>query len=81
LGERLEQEVSKLERRTNDDVAVIELPRHQAAAITPMKQALPTTLGDTVELGGQAAEVRERHGGDRRMVVENVHPAQHDLAR
>jgi hypothetical protein len=26
-----------------------------------MKQALPTTLGDTVELGSQAAEVRERH--------------------
>ncbi len=60
-GNDLEQEVSKLERRTNDDVAVVELPRHQAAAIPPIKQALPTPLGDTVELGSQAAEVRECH--------------------
>ena len=40
----------ELERRTNDDVAVVELPRHQAAAVPPIKQALTTTLGDTVEL-------------------------------
>lgn len=61
LGERLEQEVSRLERRTNDDVAVVELPRHQAAAIPPIKQALPTTLGDTIELGSETTEVRDRH--------------------
>jgi hypothetical protein len=81
LGERLEQEVSKLERRTNDDVAVVELPRHQAAAIPPMKQALPTTLGDAVELGSQAAEVRERH----RVIVacrsRTSAPVHHDLPR
>ena len=61
LGERPEQVVSELERRTDDDVAVVELPRHQAAAIPPIKQALPTTLGDTVQLGSEATEVRERH--------------------
>jgi hypothetical protein len=42
-------------------VAVIELPRHEAAAIPPMKQAVPTALGDTVELGRQAAEICEPH--------------------
>jgi hypothetical protein len=36
----MEQEVSKLERRPNDAVAVVELPCHQAAAIPPIKQAL-----------------------------------------
>ena len=61
LGERSEQEVSKLERRTNDDVGVVELPRHQAAAIPPSKQTLPTTLGNTAELGNQGADVRECH--------------------
>ena len=61
LGERLEQEVSKLERRTNDDVAVVELPRHEAPAIPPIEQAVASSLGDTVELRSQAAEVRERH--------------------
>lgn len=61
LGERVEQQVSKLERCTNDDVAAVELPRHQTAAIPPGTQPIPTTLGDTLELGGQVAEVSELH--------------------
>ena len=40
-------------------MALVELPRDQAPAVPPIEQAVPTTLGDTVELGGQAAEVRK----------------------
>jgi hypothetical protein len=61
LGERAEQEVSEVERRTDDEVAVVELPRDQAPAVPPVEQPVAAPLGDTVELAGQAAEVGDPH--------------------
>jgi hypothetical protein len=42
-------------------VAAVELPRDQAPAISPVEQAVATTLGNTVELSGQSADVGEAH--------------------
>jgi hypothetical protein len=53
----MEEEVSELERRANHDVAVIELSSDQAPPIPPLEQTFAATLGDAVELGGQAADV------------------------
>ena len=61
LGEGVEQEISEVERRADDDVAVVELPRDQAPAIPPVEQPVAATLGDTVELGGEPAEVGDPH--------------------
>src|SRR6266516_5782915 len=52
LGERLEQEIAKVERRSDDDVAVVELPGDQAPAVPPVEQALSVSLGDAVKLSG-----------------------------
>jgi len=61
LGERLEQEISEVERRTDDDVAVVELPPDQAPAVPPVEQPVAAMLGDAVELSGQAAKVGDPH--------------------
>jgi hypothetical protein len=61
FGERLEQEVSEAERRTDDDMAVIELPGDQSPAVPPVKQAAAARLGDAVELSCEAAHVVELH--------------------
>jgi hypothetical protein len=42
-------------------VAAIELAGHQAAAVSPIEQTVAATLGDTVELRGQVAEVGKPH--------------------
>jgi hypothetical protein len=41
-------------------VAAIELAGHQAAAVSPIEQTVAATLGDTVELRGQVAEIASR---------------------
>ena len=61
LGERLEQEIAEVERRTDHDVAVVELPRDQPPAVSPVEQALAATLSDPVELSSQTAYVGEPH--------------------
>jgi len=61
LGERLQQEVSEVERGTYDDAAVVKLPSDQAPAVPPVEQALAASFGDAVELSGQAAEIGEPH--------------------
>src|SRR6476659_1714727 len=61
LGERSEEEIPRVERRADDDVAAIELPRHQAAAVPPIEQAVAAALRDAVELTSQVAEVGEPH--------------------
>ena len=57
----MEKEVSEVEGRTDDNVAVVELSRDQASSVSPVKPAVAAMLGDTIELGGQAAEVCELH--------------------
>ena len=44
------QEVSEVERRTDDDMAVVELPCDQAPTVPPIEQAVAATFGDAVEL-------------------------------
>ena len=61
LGERLAQEVSEIERRTDDDVTVVELSSHQTPAVPPVEQASPGTLGDSVELGSEPTQVFKPH--------------------
>jgi hypothetical protein len=61
LGEGLKQEISEVEVRTDDHVAVVELTRDQAPAVAPLEQAVAATFDDTVELAGQAADVGEPH--------------------
>jgi hypothetical protein len=51
----------KFERRTDDDVAAVALPRDQAPAVSPVEQVAAATLGDTVELSSQSADVGEPH--------------------
>ena len=48
LRERLEQEIAKVERRTDDGVAGVELPRDQPAALSPVEPAIAATLRDPV---------------------------------
>lgn len=57
----MEKKVPKVERRANDDVGVVELPRDQAPVIPPVEETSSTGLGDAVELGGEAAEVFRLH--------------------
>ena len=57
----MEQEVPEVERRANDDVAVIALPGDQTSAIAPVEQAIAVTLDDTIELSRQPAEVGQLH--------------------
>jgi hypothetical protein len=57
----MEQEIAEVERRTNDDVAFVELPSDQASAVSPVEQAAAATLRDPVELSSQAADVGEPH--------------------
>jgi hypothetical protein len=61
IGERLEQEIAKVKRCSDDDVGVVELPGHQAPAVSPVEQAVATTLGDPVKLSRQTAEMGELH--------------------
>jgi hypothetical protein len=61
LGERSLQEVSEIERRTNDDVPVVELSSHETALVPPVEQPSRGTLGDSFELGGEAAQVFKPH--------------------
>jgi hypothetical protein len=61
LGERMEQEIAEVERRSDDDVAVVDLPSDQASAVSPVEQAAAPTLGDPVKLSSQAADVGEPH--------------------
>lgn len=63
LGERVDQEVPELERRADDDVAVVELPRDETPAVPPVEHAAATLLADALELSGEAAEVGELHAG------------------
>ena len=57
LGKGPQQQVAELERRPDDDVRVVELPRHESPVIPPLEQALAAALGDAVELSGEAAEI------------------------
>ena len=57
----MKQEIAEVERRTDDDVAAVQLPRDQAPAVSPVEQAVAATLGDTVELSSQSADVGEPH--------------------
>lgn len=57
----MEEQVPEGERRADDDVAVVELPRDEAAAVAPVEQTLAATLDDTLELSGQPADVRGPH--------------------
>ncbi len=41
LGKRPVQEVSELERRSDDDVVVVELSHNQPAVVPPVEQAVP----------------------------------------
>ena len=52
----MEQEVTKLERCADDDVAVVELSRDESPAVPPVEQTVAATFGDTFESSGQAAE-------------------------
>jgi hypothetical protein len=61
LGERSLQDVSEVERRTNDDVTVVELSSHEAAAVPPVEEPSRGALGDSFELGGEAAQVFRPH--------------------
>jgi hypothetical protein len=42
-------------------VTVVELPSDEPPAVAPLEQAVPLPLADAVQLGGQAAEIAERH--------------------
>ena len=51
-------------------MAVVQLAGNQAPLIAPLEQTVAATLGDTVELSGQPAEVDKPHSfngidGDR----------------
>ena len=59
----MEEEVPEVERRPDDDVALVELPCHEAAVKPPVEQALAATLGNTVELRRETAQVVEPHTG------------------
>jgi len=61
LGKRVEQKVPELERRADDDLGLVELPRDKAPAVPPVEQPFATALGDAVELSCQTTEVFERH--------------------
>jgi hypothetical protein len=61
LGERPLQEVSGVEGRANNNVPVVELSGHQAAAVAPVEQAVASPLGNPFELTGETAHVRELH--------------------
>jgi tetratricopeptide (TPR) repeat protein len=61
LGERPLQEVPGVEGRANNNVPVVELSGHQAAAVAPVEQAVASPLGDPFELTGETAHVRELH--------------------
>ena len=43
----------------DDDVTVIELPGHQAAAIPPVQHAAASRLGDPIEPSGETADIGE----------------------
>jgi hypothetical protein len=60
LGERLEQEVPELELGPDDHMAVVELPRDEAAVKAPIEKAVAPALGDALELSGEPAEFLER---------------------
>ena len=53
---------------------VIELSGDQAAAIPPVEQAVAATLGHTVELSREAADLGEFH----RVMFARPTPARHD---
>jgi dihydrodipicolinate synthase/N-acetylneuraminate lyase len=57
----VEQEVSEVERCTDDDVAVIELSGDEAPSVPPLEQAGAAALGDTFELSRETADVGVRH--------------------
>jgi hypothetical protein len=61
VGERVKQEVSEVERCTDDDVAVVELSGDQASSVSLLEQAVAAALGDTLELSREAADVGGRH--------------------
>jgi hypothetical protein len=61
LGERLDEKIANVEGRADDDVAVVELPGDEATVLAPVEEPVASALGHAVELGGQAAEVVERH--------------------
>jgi hypothetical protein len=55
----VEQEVPELERRADDDVALVELPRDQAPVVAPVEEPFAASLDDAVQLGDEAAQILE----------------------
>jgi hypothetical protein len=55
----VKQEIAELERRANDDVTGVELPRNQAPLVPPVEEPVAMPLDNPVELGDQAAQIVE----------------------
>jgi hypothetical protein len=77
----MEQEIAELERRADDDVAVVDLPRDQAPSVSPFEEAVAAALGDTVELSSQAADVGERQAADSAAALRWPSQATSDASR
>src|SRR6478609_1304718 len=61
LWEGLDEEVTRLERGADDDVAGVELPRHETAVIAPVEQSVAAALADTAEPADRGAELADTH--------------------
>ena len=53
-------------------MGVVELPRYQSPAVPPVEQAVTALFDDTLQLGGQAAEI----GESRVVSLRTAPPAQ-----
>ena len=60
LRERLDDEIPEVERSTDDDVTLVELPCDEAPPTPPLDQPRATALDDSVELASEPTDVRDR---------------------